>query len=323
MRAPNFWADRGFLSTLLLPAAGVYGLAVRARQRRTRPQRAGVPVICIGNLVAGGAGKTPVAMEIGKWLVARGRKVFFLSRGYGGQLQGPLLVDSGTHSSHDIGDEALLLAAVLPTVVARDRPAGARLAVEKGAEVVVMDDGFQNPSLHKDLSLLVVDGRYGFGNGRLIPAGPLREPVEAGLKRAQAVIVMNPSGQTLPMSLPPEVALLKAHLLPGGEGAALEGRKVVAFAGIGRPEKFYATLRQLGAGIQEMISFPDHHVFQPRDLERLKQSASARQAILVTTAKDYVRLPEEFKPRVRTVDIRVVFEDETALQRLLSQVLSA
>src|SRR5262245_4532309 len=194
MRAPEFWHKTGpgarMLAALLAPAGALYGLSVRMRQAHTHPYRAKARVLCVGNLTAGGTGKTPVAMTLGRMCIERGMRIVFLSRGYGGRLAGPVAVDSTIHRSTDVGDEPLLLATVAPTIVARDRARGAALADSMGADLIVMDDGFQNFQLAKDLSLLVIDSETGFGNGRLVPAGPLRERVEQGLQRAEAVVLM-------------------------------------------------------------------------------------------------------------------------------------
>src|SRR5690242_5245426 len=237
---PEFWAHRGLLSTVLEPAAWVYGQAAAARQRWTTPWRAPVPVICVGNLVAGGAGKTPVALSLAQRLAKRGRRVHILSRGYGGRSPGPLAVDPARHTAADVGDEPLLLAEVAPTWVARDRVAGAKAAIAAGAELLLLDDGFQNPTFAKDLSLVVVDGGYGLGNGRVLPAGPLREPLPRGLARADAIVLMGEdSAGVAPITA--EKPLCRARLVPENPGE-VAGRTVVAFAGIGRPEKFFATV---------------------------------------------------------------------------------
>jgi tetraacyldisaccharide 4'-kinase len=323
MRAPDFWQTGGsrLLPTLLTPVSWFQGLGMRVRFAMTRPWRAPVPVLCVGNLVAGGAGKTPVALSLGGRLLDHGLKVHYLSRGYGGRQRGPVRVDAEQHTSIDVGDEALLLAQTAPTWVARHRAKGCRAAVAAGAEVIVMDDGFQNPSLAKDVSLLVVDGGYGFGNGRLIPAGPLREPVEAGLGRADGVVLMGDDtagltgdGGPLTAASPPT---LRAAIKPGPEAAGLAGKPVVAFAGIARPEKFFQTLRDIGCQVVVERAFSDHYPYEAADIERILRDARAADAIPVTTAKDIIRLPPEVRDEITVLTIAVAWEDEAAVDAIL------
>ena len=305
LRAPELWRHRGAASALLLPASCAYAWASRAARRRVTPQKIGVPVVCIGNLTLGGAGKTPLALATAEALAAMGRRVFFLSRGYGGRLSGPVQV-LPSHTAAEAGDEPLLLGRAYPTIVSRDRAAGAKLAVALGAEAIVMDDGFQNPSLHKDISLLAVDGDYGFGNGRVFPAGPLREQVSEGLARADAAVVI---GGDFPVAHP---CVLRARLEISLPPEALAGA-AVAFAGIGRPEKFRAALEAAGVGLTAFHAFPDHHHYRAQELERMARAG----AILLTTEKDHVRLPEGWKERVRAVPARLVFEDAARFAALL------
>jgi tetraacyldisaccharide 4'-kinase len=325
MRAPEFWRRGGALPALLSPLGWVYGAVTRARLARGRPGASLVPVLCVGNLLAGGAGKTPVALSIGARLARSGVAVHFLSRGYGGQNPGPVRVDPDHHDALAVGDEALLLAACAPTWVARDRAAGARAAAAQGAGLIVMDDGFQNPGIHKDLSLLVVDGGYGFGNGRMMPAGPLREPVEAGLKRTDAVVLIGPdeTGAAKRIKAVPggAVPILAARARPGPEAADIAGKPVLAFAGIARPDKFFDTLRALGCPIVGAHSFPDHYAYKPEDIERLTRQAEAAGALAVTTAKDRVRLPQGSAANVRVLTIDIEWEDEAALDVILSPLL--
>ncbi|WP_029007192.1 tetraacyldisaccharide 4'-kinase [Azospirillum halopraeferens] len=320
MKTPGFWyRPDGPAARLLSPLGALYGLAGRLRRACTTPRRAPVPVICIGNLVAGGAGKTPVAIAVAAALKDRGRAVGFLTRGHGGAERGPLAVDLARHDTAAVGDEALLLAAHAPTWVARDRAAGAQAAAAAGAGLLILDDGFQNPHLHKDLSLVVVDGAVGFGNGRLVPAGPLREPVAEGLARADAVVVMGEDRAGI-AALAAPLPVLHARLEPTAEAAALRERPVLAFAGIGRPEKFFATLRDLGALVVEAVPFPDHHPFTPNEVMRLAERAAALGATPVTTAKDAARLPEAARAMVRVLPVTVAWRDPAALDRLLDRV---
>ena len=316
MKPPRFWREGGPLSLLLAPAGALYGAAGSLRRRFVRPVRAPVRVICIGNLTAGGAGKTPVAMALGEYLLAREKAVHVLSRGYRGALAGPVRVDPARHDAAAVGDEPLLLARVAPTWVARDRVAGARAAASAGADVVIMDDGHQNPTLHKDLSLVVVDGGYGFGNGRVMPAGPLREPVAAGLARADAVLLITPDSARVAAVLPPRLPLLHAALAPTNV-PPVAGRTVVAFAGIGRPEKFFATLEAMKCRIVARLAFADHHRFAAGELDRILAQARAADALAVTTEKDYVRLPAAIRAAVQPVPIALVWRDSARLEELL------
>ena len=320
VRAPDFWGkgNAGLISAALLPVAWIYGMAARLRFMTARSWGAPVPVLCVGNLVAGGAGKTPVALSLGARLLERGVAAHFLTRGYGGRNPGPLRVDSDRHDFHEVGDEALLLARCAPTWVARDRAAGARAAIADGAAAIVMDDGLQNPSLEKDLSLVVVDGGYGFGNGRLMPAGPLRESVAAGLARVHGVVVIG-ADQTGVAQLAPRV--LGARLKPGPEAAALSGKAVVAFAGIGNPEKFFDTLRSIGCRVEAAHAFSDHHPFTAAEIDRVRRQARDLGAVPVTTAKDAVRMPSNAENGIQVLTITLEWEDEAVLDTLLWPVM--
>ena len=322
MRAPEFWhrPDAG-AAALLSPLSYVWRAAGALRRGLTRPWRAPVPVVCVGNLVVGGAGKTPVALSLAANFGARGAVVHMLSRGYGGTLIGPVRVDPAAHSAREVGDEPLLLARATPTWVARDRAAGARAAVAAGAGLLVMDDGFQNPSLAKDISLLVVDGGYGFGNGRVVPAGPLREPVEDALARATAVVILGEDRCGIATALRDGPPVLRARLRLDGAGD-LAGKRVLPFAGVGRPGKFYESLRELGCDIVAHWDFPNHHPYKPEEIMAVWDEARARDAIIVTTAKDFVRLPEDARTLVRAVEVTVDWADEAALARLLAPLPS-
>ena len=316
MRAPEFWISGGLAAGLLSPLGTFYGWSVAARQVWSRPFRSKARVICIGNLTAGGTGKTPVAIAIFHTLAATGGKIVFLSRGYGGRLHGPVEVDLARHSSTDVGDESLLLAAHGTTIVARDRAKGAQLADELGAAFIIMDDGFQNFQIAKDLAIVVVDASSGFGNGRLIPAGPLREPVTKGLSRADAIVLVGDGTSALPPFGGP---ILKVHIV-AEDAQALRGRNVVAFAGIGRPKKFFDMLCTLGVQVTATRSYPDHHWFSASDLAELKETAKATNALLVTTEKDFARLDHAFRREVVPVPVRAEFADGAALRRLLDRV---
>jgi tetraacyldisaccharide 4'-kinase len=314
MRPPEFWRRSGGAARLLAPLGQAYALGARLRRRFVRPAQAGLPVICIGKLVTGGAGKTPTALAVAERLLALGRRPAFLTRGYGGSEPGPLVVDPARHDAAAVGDEALLLAARHPTVVARRRPAGAVLARATGADVVVMDDGFQNPSLAKTLSLLVIDGEQGLGNGRLLPAGPLREPAAEGLARAQAVVLIGAADASLKGCLAGR-ELLAARLEP--LSPSLAGQRLLAFAGIGRPEKFFATVTGLGAALVARRAFPDHHRYRAGELAALRQEAADMQAELLTTEKDWLRLPVHERQGIAMLPVRLAFAEPARLDRLL------
>jgi tetraacyldisaccharide 4'-kinase len=256
--------------------------------------KAGVPVICLGNLTVGGAGKTPAALAVAHLLLAARERPFFLSRGYGGRLAGPVRVDTSFHHAADVGDEPLLLARLAPTIVARDRVAGAKVARRGGASVIVMDDGFQNPSLAKTISIVLVDAARGIGNGRVIPAGPMRAPLEIQLAHAHAIVAVGaPTGAATVTDAARRsgIAIFHARLEPDRNSlAALGGRKVLAFAGIGNPDKFFATLTEAGVAIGEQTSFPDHHRYTPAQADALIARAGAAGLVLMTTEKDHARL---------------------------------
>ncbi len=320
MRAPDFWTEDGALAALLAPLGAGYDLAGRLRRALVHPVAAEIPVVCVGNLVAGGAGKTPVVLAVVEALAARGAAVHCLSRGFGGSSPGPRRVDPARDSAAEVGDEALLLARAAPSWVARDRAAGARAAAAAGARVLVMDDGFQNPALAKDLSLVVVDGAYGFGNRRVMPAGPLRESPARGLARADAVVLLGRDQRNLGPTLSARLPLLGARLVPRPGGERLEGRKVLAFAGIGRPEKFFATLAGLGAELAETRAFPDHHPYGAAELRDLRERAQVLGAVLVTTEKDAVRLAPSQREGIETLAVAVAWDDPAALQALLDKL---
>lgn len=319
MRAPDFWNSDGLAAKLLAPLGALYGRSVRARQLNAHPFRSKARVLCVGNLTAGGSGKTPIAITLARILAARQHKVAFLTRGYRGRLSGPIAVDAARHTAHDVGDEALLLAAVAPTIVSRDRAQGARLADAFGASLIVMDDGFQNFQLVKDVSLVVVDSETGFGNGRLIPAGPLREPVDRGLARADAVVLLGEGTLRLPSFDGP---VMRAELHPTAPDR-FAGRSVFAMAGIGRPDKFFHTLQAMGARVVGTRAFPDHHRYTLLEIEAAKQIAANAGALLVTTEKDYVRIDANRREGILCVPVHAVFADDPNLGLLLDKLAEA
>jgi tetraacyldisaccharide 4'-kinase len=319
MRAPDFWNHNGFLPRLLTPLGALYAFGGRLKICLTTPQQAPIPVICIGNLVAGGAGKTPVALEIIKRLQGTGLEVHALTRGYGGKERGPLKVEIDRHDASDVGDEALLLARQTRTWVSRDRPAGARAAAADGADIIVMDDGFQNPSLNKDLSFVVIDSDFGLGNGRVMPAGPLREVARQGLERADAVVLLGNANPALETEIA-NIAVcpvLPAELIPGSAAQEFAGTRVLAFAGIGRPDKFYATLRALSANVMETRNFPDHHPYSGEEIDQLLERAENLNALAVTTEKDAMRLSSNIRSRIAVLPVEVSWRDPDQIESLL------
>jgi tetraacyldisaccharide 4'-kinase len=320
MRAPEVWdAPPGLAAGLLAPFGVAWNAASRLHRAVARGYRAPVPVICIGNLIAGGSGKTPVVLSLAGIAGSRDTAVHIVTRGYGGRLAGPIRVDPREHDADAVGDEPLLLAARAPCWVARDRASGIRAAVRAGAEAVLLDDGFQNPTIEKNLSLVVIDADYGFGNGRVIPAGPLREPVVAGLGRADAIVLIGDAAAPAELQAARRPIFL-ARLEPI-RAERFSDVPVIGFAGIGRPAKFFATLRRTGAELIATHPFPDHHRYAEGEIVRLWQGAERAGARLVTTAKDWARLPPYLRRGVEVLEVEIRWRDPAAIAALLSSIL--
>ena len=321
-RAPAFWfrgggLQGGWLGVLLSPISAIV-TAVTARRVAHEGWRSPMPVICCGNVTVGGAGKTTLVLDLAKRLMGRGLSVHLLLRGYGGSARGPRRVRA-TDTAAEVGDEALLLAGVAPTWIGADRAASARAAVADGAAVLLMDDGLQNPTLRKDFSLLVIDGATGFGNGRVLPAGPLREPVAAGAARCHAAVLIGEDRTGAISLLPPALPVLRVELVQGSEIDALRGRRVLAFAGIARPDKFFDPLVDAGLAVVMRLPFPDHHLYSRRELETVLEQADHLDSVPVTTPKDAVRLPPDILKKVHVVGVGLKWQNEDALDRLIRQ----
>jgi tetraacyldisaccharide 4'-kinase len=317
MRAPGFWWRKsGAAAALLSPLGAIYG-SIAARRLAQSGERVGVPVICIGNPTVGGAGKTPTAIMVARMLAAAGGRPAFLTRGYGGKLSGPVQVEA-SHTAADVGDEPLLLARVASTVVSRDRVAGARLAIAAETSVIVMDDGFQNPALAKDLSILVIDGARGIGNGQVIPAGPLRTPLAPQLARAHAILIVG-DGPMPATNLP----TFHGRLVPDRAALArVENRRVLAFAGIGDPQKFFATLAAAGINAQIQRGFADHHRYRADEAAALIAEAERHDLALVTTEKDLVRLQGDpalaaLAARTQALPVELIVSEQDDFRRLV------
>ena len=329
-RAPAFWwREPGLASTLLAPAAAIYG-AVAGRRMAREGERVSCPAICVGNFTVGGAGKTPTALLIGKLLRQEGLRPAFLLRGHGGSLAGPVRVEPRRHGPAEVGDEALLLARAGPTFVARDRAAGARLAIAEGADAIVMDDGLQNPGLEKNFALAVFDGAAGLGNARVLPAGPLRARLSDQWPRANAILVIGPGSRgddILAQSEARGLPAFRGRLVPEPAAARrFASRRLLAFAGIGRPAKFYATLAELGAEVVRTRDFPDHHAYRAPEIAALLDEAARDGLVPCTTEKDMVRIAtlREAEPRIAgiaTLPVTLALEDPERFRLLLRAAL--
>jgi len=307
----------------LIPAAYIYRLISAIQRSCIKPKKIDIPVLCVGNLTAGGSGKTPTAIAISKIIKQSGGRPHFLTRGYGGKEKGPLLVNKTQHSALNVGDEALLLACHAPTWIGRNRYASAKAAVASGASILIMDDGFQNTSLKQDISLVVIDGGFGFGNECIIPAGPLREPIIEGLSRSDAILIIGAHKVNLSHSIMAyNGILLRAEIIPSIESYKLREKAVIAFAGIGRPQKFFDTLESIGCVIIERIPFPDHHRYSTDEIMNLVENASKKGAIPVTTEKDWIRLPNESKLMITPVTVNLEWENLADIEHMISELLT-
>ena len=323
-RTPEFWYQkRGAAALALTPLSLLYHLGHSLHQATGKPRKAPMPVICVGNITAGGSGKTPTALALMDLIKAHklGLKPHFLTRGYGGTESGPAQIDPRKHDSRHVGDESLLLARAAPAIISRDRYSGALLAAEKGADMILMDDGLQNTDLIKDFSFIVIDGQTGFGNGLMLPAGPLRQPLPDGIRKAGAFIIIGQDRHNIAAALPAGAPLLHAQITVDPASTPEKDIPYIGFAGLGHPQKFKTTLEGLGLDLRGYHAFPDHHPYTVQDLQPLWHEAQNAGAQLITTEKDFERLPETFKPYVQTLPVTLKFEDPNAAVALLSGVL--
>jgi tetraacyldisaccharide 4'-kinase len=330
MREPAFWhRPPSWTSSLLKPLGALYGL-VAGRRLQRKGFDAGIPVLCVGNYHVGGAGKTPAVLALTALLRDLGETPLVLSRGYGGRLRGPVMVDPARHAARDVGDEPLMLAGTVPVVVARERINGVAMAKSQGASVILMDDGFQNPAIAKDASLIVIDGERGLGNGCVFPAGPLRAPLSLQLDRTDALILVGDGSAARPVTAALAARgrpVLSAHLRPRGASVkALQGKRALAFAGVGDPSRFFRTLRACGIDVAAEQAFPDHHPFSESEIEALIALASREALTLVTTEKDMARLrvPDGLASRANDIipfAVTLDFDDPAQLRKLVTDRL--
>ena len=298
LKAPKFWYQKKdtYLSNLLYPLSLLFRFGTKIRNFISKTQKVTLPIICIGNIVVGGAGKTPVALKIGKLLIKAGYKPNFISKGYTGLIKNSTLVKSW-HSAKSVGDESILLSEVADTWVGLDRIKSAKLA-ENNSNCLIMDDGFQNPTIFKDFSIIVINASQEFGNKRVIPSGPLRESIKRGLTRTNLIIVIGETTEKLKKLIPKDIPIVNAKFEIKKENKIFKGQNIIAFAGIAYPEKFFQSLDEEGAKILRKITFPDHHIYTENDLLSLAEIANKTKSILVSTKKDYVRVPKSFRSLV-------------------------
>ena len=322
LKAPKFWYKKKdtYLSNTLYPLSLLFRFGTKIRNVISRKRVFQIPIICIGNIVVGGAGKTPVALKLGSMLKKNGYKPHFVSKGYGGIETNNTLIKEW-HSAQSVGDESLLLSEVAPTWIGKDRNKSFILAKENGADCIIMDDGFQNPSLQKDFSIIVINGEQGFGNKRVIPSGPLRESIARGIARANLIIVIGEIDENTKRKISNSVPVIYANFKISKDNKIYKNQKITAFAGIAYPEKFYNSLNEQGAILEKKISYPDHHIFDENDMLNLAETANLTKSILVTTKKDFVRIPKSYRSLVSTLDGEIDFEDEGLLTEILSNLL--
>ncbi len=322
LKAPKFWYFKrdSFLSNLLYPLSLIFRLGTKIINLLSKERKSKLPIICVGNIVVGGAGKTPVALKIGNMLKKAGYNPHFVSKGYGGLEKNNTLVKDW-HSPKSVGDEPLLLSEIAPTWIGLDRNKSFNLAYVNNANCIVMDDGFQNPTLQKDFSIVVINGEQGFGNKRVIPSGPLRESINRGLSRTNLVITIGDISDSVRNKIPKHIPIIEANFKIKEDELMLKGQRVTAFAGIAYPEKFFNSLKLVKANIVDQISYSDHHIYSENDLLNLAEIANKNKSILVTTKKDIVRIPKTFRSLVKTIDGFIHFNDEKLLLEILTNLI--
>jgi len=322
LKAPKFWYLKKdtYLSRILYPFSFIFRLGTKIRNITSHANKSSLPIICIGNIVVGGAGKTPVALKIGKILIKAGYNPHFISKGYAGIIKTNTIVESW-HSPKSVGDESLLLSKVAPTWIGTNRNESIKLAASKGGDCIIMDDGFQNPKIYKDFSIIVINSSQEFGNKRVMPAGPLRESIKRGLNRTNLIIVIGDVTDYLQKTIPNHIPIISAKFNINNENKIFKGQKITAFAGIAYPEKFFTSLREQEAKIVKEITYPDHHIYDENDLLNLAETANKTQSILVSTQKDFVRVPKSYRSLVNTLDGEIVFENKNLIQEILTNVI--
>lgn len=322
LKAPKFWylKKNTVLSRSLYPLSLLFRLGTKFRNIISHTNNFAFPIICIGNIVVGGAGKTPVAIKIGELLKISGYNPHFISRGYAGLIKRSTLVKSW-HSPKSIGDEPLLLSQIAPTWIGKDRSHSIRLAKDMGADCIIMDDGFQNPTIHKDFSIIVINASQEFGNEKVMPAGPLRESIKNGFSRTNLIVVIGDITNNLQNNIPDHIPIIKAKFKINNENKIFKGQKITAFAGIAYPEKFFTSLREQGAKIIKEVTYPDHHIYDENDLLSLAETANKTQSILVSTQKDFVRIPKSYRSLVNTLEGKIFFEKEDIIKEILTNII--
>lgn len=322
LKAPKFWYVKRdtILSRALYPLSILFRIGTMIRYLTSNAKKSDIPVICVGNIVVGGAGKTPVSLKIGKILIEAGYTPHFVSKGYTGIIKNNTLVEKW-HSPKSVGDESLLLSKVAPTWIGIQRDRSIKLAEISGSDCIIMDDGFQNPTIFKNLSIIVINASQEFGNKRVIPSGPLRESIRSGLARTNLVIVIGEVTEYLRKTIPSHIPIIPAKFNINNENIIFKGQKITAFAGIAYPEKFFNSLRDQGATIVKEITYPDHHIFDENDLLSLAEIANKTKSILVSTQKDFIRIPKSYRSLINTLNGEIEFQNEDLVKEILTNII--
>lgn len=309
MKTPTFWNKKNLFVYCLLPFSWIYHCVTTLRFKLKKPYKSHLPVICIGNLTAGGTGKTPVSIAIADILKQKGKNPFFISRGYGGKVKN-IIIHSYNNCAKEVGDEPLLLSKIAPVAVNPDRAEAAKLAVKSGADILIMDDGFQNPGLYKDISFLVFNGKLGIGNGAVIPAGPLRETFTSGIKRASALIIIG--NDETDIAKKTDLPVFFADIT--AEQPNIKNKNIFAFAGIGYPEKFYNSLKKVGLNVVNTQDFPDHHFYTEKELNKIIETAQKQNLEIFTTSKDFVKIPTNMQKHFNVLNIQINWRDKKSVE---------